>query len=98
MEFEEDIERLDKKMENVGKKLDNISPAWEMIQDNKKSNKRMFIIIMTILIMWFLTIGYLVYILNDIGTVDSDSIDIQDVESIDNSHIKIGDDVWEKSK
>ena len=24
------------------------------------------------------------------------SIDIEDVENIDNSHIKIGDDVWEK--
>ena len=42
---------------------------------------------------------YLVYILNDIGIIeDSDSIEIQDVESIDNSHIKIGDDIWEKSK
>lgn len=72
--------------------------ALEMLQDYKKANKRQFIIIIVILAMWFLTIGYLVYLLNDIDYVDENSIDIQDVETIDNSHIKIGDDVWEKSK
>ena len=72
--------------------------ALEMLQDYKKANKRQFIIIIVILVMWFLTIGYLVYLLNDIDYVDENSIDIQDVETIDNSHIKIGDDVWEKSK
>lgn len=68
--------------------------ALEMLQDYKKANKRQFIIIIVILVMWFLTIGYLVYLLNDIDYVDENSIDIQDVETIDNSHIKIGDDVW----
>ena len=48
--------------------------------------------------MWFATIGYLVYVLNDIGTVEESTIDIDGVETIDNSHIKIGDDVWEKSE
>ena len=74
------------------------SIAMELLKDYKKTNKRLFIIILVILTMWFITIGYLVYILNDIGTIeDTDTIDIQDVESIDNSHIKIGNDVWEKS-
>ena len=75
------------------------SLAMELIKDYKKQNKRQFVIILVILVMWFATIGYLVYTLNDIGTIeeDNDSIEIQDVENIDNSHIKIGDDVWEKS-
>jgi len=70
--------------------------AMEILHDYKKANKRLFISLIIILSMWFATIGYLVYILNDIGTYDS--IEIEDVENIDNSHIKIGDDIWEKSK
>jgi len=78
--------------------LENDSFAMDLLKDYKKQNKRQFIIILVILAMWFVTVGYLVYVLNDIDTVDESSIDIQDVENIDNSHIKIGDDVWEKSK
>ena len=69
--------------------------ASEILSDYKKANKRMFVIIIITLIMWFTTIGYLVYLLNDIEVVN-DTIEIEDVESIDNSHIKIGDDIWEK--
>ena len=47
------------------------SLAMELLQDYKKANKRMFIIIIIILTMWFATIGYLVYILNDIGTIET---------------------------
>jgi hypothetical protein len=37
-------------------------------------------------------------LLNDFGvSTETDTIDIDNVEAIDNSHIKIGDDVWEKS-
>ena len=39
-----------------------------LLKDYKKQNKRQFVIILVILGMWFATIGYLVYILNDIGT------------------------------
>ena len=45
--------------------------ALELLSDYKKANKRQFIIIIVILIMWFLTIGYLVYTLNDIGTIET---------------------------
>lgn len=47
------------------------SLAWEMLSDYKKANKRQFIIIILILVMWFITIGYLVYVLNDIGTIET---------------------------
>ena len=44
--------------------------AMELLEDYKKSNKRLFVIIIVILAMWFATIGYLVYILNDVGTIE----------------------------
>lgn len=54
--------------------------ALELLADCKKANKRQFIIIIVILIMWFLTIGYLVYVLNDIGTIETSTQEITDVE------------------
>ena len=65
--------------------------ALELLSDYKKANKRQFIIIIIILVMWFLTIGYLVYTLNDIGTVETTTQEISDVDSIDNSNIANGD-------
>ena len=47
------------------------SLAMELLKDYKKINKRQFIIILVILTMWFITIGYLVYTLNDIGTTET---------------------------
>lgn len=89
---------LKENVEELGKKVEQTSFAYELLSDYKKQNKRQFVVILVILGMWFATIGYLVYLLNDIGVIeDSDTIEIQDVETIDNSHIKIGDDVWEKS-
>lgn len=54
------------------------SLAMEMLKDYKKTNKRLFIIILTMLLMWFATIVYLVYILNDIGyeEVTTESYDV----------------------
>lgn len=92
MGLKENIQELEEKVEQT-------SFAYELLSDYKKQNKRQFIVILVILGMWFATIGYLVYVLNDIGIVEeNDTIEIEDVETIDNSHIKIGDDIWEKSK
>lgn len=70
--------------------MKNNSLAMELLNDYKKTNKRQFIIILVILTMWFITIGYLVYILNDIGTIETTQ-EIQDVETIQNSNITNGD-------
>lgn len=55
-------------------------------------------------VMWIITfiallgaVVYIIYLTNDTGSI-TDEITIQDVQTIDNSHIKIGDDIWEKSK
>lgn len=67
------------------------SLAMELLHDANKRNKRQFIIIIIILVMWFLTIGYLVYVLNDIGTIETSSQQIEDVDTIENSNITNGD-------
>lgn len=79
-------------------KLQEQSLALELLKDYKKQNKRQFIIILVILGMFTALLGYTIYLLNDFGvSTETDTIDIDNVEEIDNSHIKIGDDVWEKS-
>ena len=64
MELREEIEDMKKEVEEIQEH----SFAMELLKDQKKQNKRQFIIILVILGMWFATIGYLVYVLNDIGT------------------------------
>ena len=64
--------------------------VMEILSDYKKTNKRQFIIILIILIMWLATIFYLIYILNDIG-IETSTQEIQDVETIENSNITNGD-------
>lgn len=88
MSIQEDIEKIEKKAE----KLEKNSFALELLEDYKKANKRMFIALILVLFMWFATIGYLVYVLNDIGTIENTSTqEIEDVDSIENSNIKNGD-------
>ena len=75
--------------------MEEKSFAMEMLSDYKKQNKRLFVIIIIILTMWLATIGYLVYVLNDIGIeetiTDTTTQEITDVESI-------GGDVINKEK
>lgn len=93
MDFREDLTEIKKEVQEVQEH----SFAMELLKDQKKQNKRQFIIILVILCMWLATIGYLVYVLNDVGTSkETQVLDIDDVEKIDNSHIIIGDDIWEK--
>lgn len=93
--MKEDIKDLRSELEAVKEQ----SLARELLifqrEQDAKRNKRMFIIILVILSMWFVTGCYLVYILNDIGKT-TDSIDIEDVSNINKSVIKIGNDTWEK--
>ena len=61
--------------------MEEKSLAWELLQDTKKANKRMFIIwIITFLALIGVT-GYTIYLLNDIGTIET-SQKIEDVETI----------------
>lgn len=83
----DEIMEIKKEIEEVKEK----SFALELLQDQRKANKRIFI-------MWIITfialVGvsiYTVYLLNDIGTIETTTQEIQDVNTIENSNIKNGD-------
>lgn len=68
MSIREDVEKLEEKASNLEKSF-----ALEMLQDYKKQNKRLFIIIIVMMLLWFATGSYLVYVLNDIQVVEEQS-------------------------
>lgn len=93
MELEELKKQLD---ENSKKIIDNMnkihqnSGALEILKDFKGDNKRLFTILIIVLFMWFSTIVYLVYVLNDTATIDD--IRTQEIDdSIEYSDIINGD-------
>lgn len=87
MSIRDDIEKVDKKVKNVEQSI-----AWDMLQDAKKVNKRMFILIIVILCMWFSTIGYLIYVLNDTGTyTETTNQEVSDIETIGGNVVNNGD-------
>ena len=69
MALKDEVNDIRKEVKSV-KELNKQSLAKEMLEDYKKQNKRLFIIILVILTMWFATGCYLVYILNDIGVIE----------------------------
>ena len=85
MGMREDIMAVKKDLEEVK----NESFASEILRDYKKTNKRQFVIILVILTMWFTTIGYLIYILNDIGVIEETQT-IENIDNIENSTIQNG--------
>ena len=67
------------------------SLAMEMLEDYKKTNARQFVIILVVLGLWALTIVYLVYTLNDIGSYDETRTQEIDTSEIEDSDIINGD-------
>jgi len=89
MGLKEDIEKVEQKM----KQIEQESVAMEFLKDYKKANARMFWIIIIVLIMWFLTIGYLVYVLNDTSVVETTETtqEVTDVDTINGNVVNNGD-------
>ena len=86
----DEIMAVKKELEDI-KNIKEEGFAMEILKDYKKSNKRMFVALVIVLIMWFITIGYVVFLLNDIGAIE-ETIDINEVDNIEGSTIKIGDE------
>ena len=63
-------------------KIQNNSYALEFIKDYKADSKRWFTILIVVLCMWFITIGYLVYVLNDTGVIEETTQEITDFDTI----------------
>ena len=97
-----ELHKHEEKINKNANKIKENSYALEILRDLKKEKekaytivKRLITALIIVLIMWFVTIGYLVYILNDIGieetTTTTTTQEITDVDSISNSNIVNGD-------
>ncbi len=82
-------------MKKEVKEIREQSFAMELLKEDHRKNKRQFIVIMVLIGCLALAMSYIIYLLNDINTT-AETIDINNVETIDNSHIKIGNDIWEE--
>lgn len=86
MGFKEEVLEMKKEVQEIQEQ----SFAMELLKDQKKQNKRQFITILVILGMWFATIGYLVYVLNDIGT-ETTTQEVTDIDSVDGNIVNKDD-------
>lgn len=71
--------------------MEEKSLAWELLQDTKKANKRLFVIWIITFVALIGVTCYTIYLLNDIGTIETNTQQIDDVETIQNSNITNGD-------
>ena len=85
MGIKEEMLEMKKEVEEIQEE----SFATQILKDYKKQNKRQFIVILVILIMWFATIGYLIYILNDIG-VETTTTETYDMNTENGNNNFIG--------
>lgn len=89
MGLKEDVKDIRKEVSEV-KEIKKQSIAREMLEDYKRQNKRLFIILIIVLCMWFATGCYLVYILNDIGTIETTTTQEVTQDNKDGSNNFIG--------
>lgn len=82
MSMRDDVMEIKKELNEIKEE----SFAMSLLKDFKAQNKRLFIIILVILSFWFATIGYLVYILNDIETTTTEEIIEVQQDSGDNGN------------
>lgn len=66
--------------------------AMELLRDQKKQNKRMFIIILVILGMFTCLLGYTIWLLNDIGTETTTTTETYDMSTEEGNNNYIGGD------
>lgn len=88
MGIREEMLEMKKEVEEIQEE----SLAMSLLKDYKKVNERMFIIILVILGMWFATIGYLVYVLNDIGTETTSTTETYDMNTDNGNNNFVGGD------
>ena len=74
------------------KRIEEESLAMELLKDARKTNKRIFVILIIVLVMWFSTIGAFLYYINTTGMEETYTEQtVEDVESISDTNIVNGD-------
>ena len=77
-------------IDKVKKEVNDTSFAFEILQDYKKANKRLFIIVLILIFSLVGSVGYTFYLLNQYQEVSSEeSVEVNDINSIENSNVGI---------
>ena len=99
MEIEENIKKLEKKVEKQSLAMELLEFSKEQNRQLEKTNKRLIIVLIVILVLWFATIGAFLYYINTTGYVETDeySQEIKDIDSVNNSKIINGDEYGENN-
>ena len=77
------------------KELKEHSLAWELYQDSKKANKRLFIIWIITFIAFILLLTYTIWLLNDISSVEVTEQEVDNITSVNGSIINNSGDYGE---
>jgi hypothetical protein len=80
------IEHNANKIDASSEKIQQNSVALDVLKEIKGDTKMVVAVLIVVLVMWFATIGYLVYVLNDIGVEEETTI-TQDNENGYNNYI-----------
>lgn len=67
MEIEENIEKLEKKVEKQSLAMELLEFSKEQNRQLEKINKRLIIVLIIILLLWFASIGLFIYYINTTG-------------------------------
>lgn len=80
MSFNSDIKEEMAEMKNSIKKIQSESLAYEMLQDQRKQNKRIFIIWIITFIAFIGLLSYTIYLLNDFTVIETSESESYDIE------------------
>lgn len=89
MDLREDVYDIKKELQDIKHE----SFAMEMLKYSKRQNKILFVIILILLVFWFATGSYLIWVLNDIGVeeITTESYEIQQEAEGNNNYINGSD-------
>lgn len=89
MTLADDVRKIEEKVE----KVEEQGWAMSILGDYKRQNKRLFVIWIITFISFLALLGYTIYLLNDIGTIEETTVsqEITDVETIGGNVINRGD-------
>lgn len=84
--MKEEVQEIKKELADVKEK----SLAMELLEDERKASKRFFIMWVITFLAFLGLLGYTIYLLNDISTIETSTQEITDFESIDGNIINRG--------
>lgn len=93
MGLKEDVLDIKKEFQEVK----NQSFAMDLLNDYKKQNKRLFVIIIILIVAFMGLLAYTIYLLNDIGVVET-TTEVEQSDAENNNYIGNNGDIINGSK